>query len=155
VDPFFADFARFCRRAGHTLYVLSDGFDYWIRRILRRVLTASDGNWQLPIFACSLTFKSPGVKIFFPYFPEGCSHGCATCKPTVFSKLRAATQKTVVIGDGSSDFLLSRGADLVLAKGTLRRFCQLEHILHEPFENFTEVVEKIQRFKRELETAPE
>jgi 2-hydroxy-3-keto-5-methylthiopentenyl-1-phosphate phosphatase len=52
----------------------------------------------------------------------------------------------VVIGDGSSDFLLSRSADLVLAKGTLRRYCQSHHAPYESFENFSDVIEKVRRF---------
>jgi 2,3-diketo-5-methylthio-1-phosphopentane phosphatase len=146
VDPFFADFVGFCRREGHDLYVLSDGFDYWIERILERVLSPLGEETPVPVFACHLTLPATEVEISFPYFPEGCSHGCATCKPALFARLRRDARSTVVIGDGSSDFLLSRSADLVLAKGTLRRYCQSHHAPYESFENFSDVIEKVRRF---------
>ena len=152
VDPSFAEFAQFCRQEGHDLYVLSDGFDYWIRRILNRVI-AETGGWQFPVFACGLTLQSPRVEISFPYFPVGCSHGCATCKPDLFFQLRAKAESAVVIGDGSSDFLLSQGADLVLAKGSLRRFCQSERIPYESFEHFGDILEKVRRFKGQQQEA--
>lgn len=147
VDPFFAEFAHFCRQEGHDLYVLSDGFDYWIRRILNRVVSETGGSWPFPVFACGLTLQSPRVEISFPYFPDGCSHGCATCKPALFFQLSRKAENAVVIGDGSSDFLLSRGADLVLAKGSLRRFCRSEHIPYESFDHFGDILEKVRRFK--------
>lgn len=153
VDPFFTKFVRFCHQKGHSLYILSDGFDYWIRRILHRVFSEPDGGWQFPIFACNLTLNPPKVKITFPYFPEGCPHGCATCKPALFSALKA--KSTVVIGDGTSDFLLSRGADLVLAKGSLRRFCQSERIPHESFQDFRDILDKVRRFNGHLQEKAE
>lgn len=153
VDPSFAEFAQFCRQEGHDLYVLSDGFDYWIRRILNRVVSETGGSWPFPVFACNLILKSPGVEISFPYFPDGCSHGCATCKPDLFFQLSRKAESSVVIGDGSSDFLLTRGADLVLAKGSLRRFCQTERIPYESFDHFGDVLEKVRRFKGQQQEA--
>mgnify|MGYP001596749473 CR=1 FL=1 len=41
VDPFFGDFAKLCTEENYSLYILSDGFDYWIKKILRRALSAS------------------------------------------------------------------------------------------------------------------
>jgi 2,3-diketo-5-methylthio-1-phosphopentane phosphatase len=147
VDPFFPEFARFCRQKGHALYVLSDGFDYWIERILKRVLPASAYGGEFSFFACNLTLQSSKVEISFPYFPEGCSHGCATCKPALFTRLKAGVPRTIVIGDGASDFLLSRKADWVFAKASLEQFCRSERIPHEPFEHFGDILQKIRRFQ--------
>jgi len=36
IDPTFADFQRFCAGRGFPLAILSDGMDYYIRRILER-----------------------------------------------------------------------------------------------------------------------
>lgn len=140
VDPFFAEFARIASEKNNSLYILSDGFDYWIERILRRALSHLDGAVsEIPTFACSLRVKGTQVDISFPYFPQGCPHGCATCKPALFERLKSNAEKTIVVGDGISDLLIARSADLVLAKGHLRQFCQREAIDCYPFDDFRDV----------------
>lgn len=148
VDPFFAEFARIARREDSTLYILSDGFDYWIERILRRALSHLNGAVSdIPIFACSLRMQGSQVDISFPYFPQGCPHGCATCKPALFETLKAGAERTVVVGDGVSDLLLARSADLVLAKGRLKQFCEREGIDWYPFDDFRDVSNLIYSFR--------
>ena len=152
VDPFFAEVALFCSKKNYPLYILSDGFDYWIEKILGRVLSVYDGAIKkIPVFACRLKLTGERVAISFPYFPAGCVHGCATCKPTLFEQLRAEA-KTIVIGDGKSDLLLARNADLVLAKNGLREFCQKEGIANQPFKDFRDVLHILHAFDRDLAT---
>jgi len=43
IDPFFGEFARFCAGENSPLYILSDGFDYWIGKTLARALSSMDG----------------------------------------------------------------------------------------------------------------
>jgi 2,3-diketo-5-methylthio-1-phosphopentane phosphatase len=144
VDPFFAEFAMFCAKQNYSLYILSDGFDYWIERILGRALSATNGAFKkIRVFACSLNLKENKAAISFPYFPQGCVHGCATCKPTLFEQLKAGAEKTVVIGDGVSDLLLAKSADLVLAKNGLREFCRREGIAFHAFNDFRGVLQII------------
>jgi 2,3-diketo-5-methylthio-1-phosphopentane phosphatase len=141
IDPSFAEFARFCARESFPLYILSDGFDYWIAKTIERTLASSNGpSIEIPIFACNLKFQGQSVLISFPYFAQGCSHGCATCKPGLFKALKAGADKTVVIGDGVSDFLVARSADVVLAKNGLREFCNKEGIRNYEFKDFHDVI---------------
>lgn len=144
VDPFFPQFATSCSERGYRLYILSDGFDYWIGKLLARALSGTRMAAGIPIFACHLGFRGSRVSISFPYFPRGCAHGCATCKPALFELLKAGAQKTVVIGDGVSDHLLARYADLVLAKNQLLQFCHQEGIACQPFQDFREVTFQIE-----------
>ena len=146
VDPFFAEFAMFCAEKDYSLYILSDGFDYWIEKILRRALAACDGAVKkITVFACSLRLKGNRVTISFPYFPKGCVHDCATCKPALFEQLKAGAEKTVIIGDGISDLLLAKNSDLVLAKNGLRQFCQKEGITCHAFNDFRDVLQIMNR----------
>lgn len=148
VDPFFGEFAMFCTRENHSLYVLSDGFDYWIHKILSRTLSAYNGSVKdIPVFACGLNFEGDRVDISFPYFPQGCAHGCATCKPVLFDQLKQGAAKSVVIGDGVSDLLLAKDADWVLAKNNLREFCDREGIASHAFHDFRDVLEIINTLK--------
>ncbi len=146
VDPFFGDFAVFCGEKNYSLHILSDGFDYWIRKILLRSLSAHNGAAKkLSVFACELNLREGKVAISFPYFPEGCVHGCATCKPALFEQLKAGADKSVVIGDGVSDLILAQNADLVLAKNGLREFCEKEGIASQSFADFQDVLQIIKR----------
>ena len=140
VDPHFADFALYCAGEGHALFILSDGFDYWIEKILRRALSKHYDAVKIPVYACRLRWQGSRVAISFPYFAEGCTHGCATCKPVLFDRLKAGKGKAVVIGDGVSDLLLARRADAVLAKNGLRQFCQREGIDCYAFNDFHDVL---------------
>ena len=149
VDSAFAPFALSCMKGRDSLYILSDGFDYWIHRILQRALSATNG-WamRIPVFACHLKVEGSRLPISFPYFPEGCCHGCATCKLGLFHRLTMSGEKTVVIGDGVSDLLLAREADLVLAKDSLREFCQKEGIPNHPFRDFRDIMAIISAFRK-------
>jgi 2-hydroxy-3-keto-5-methylthiopentenyl-1-phosphate phosphatase len=148
VDPFFAEFALHCGREKHALYILSDGFDYWVQRILRRALSVYNGAApELPVFACGLKVEEGKVAISFPYFPEGCAHGCATCKPALFAQLKRGATRSVVIGDGVSDLLLAREADLVLAKNGLREFCEREGIASRAMRDFRDALRIIKGLK--------
>ena len=147
VDPFLAEFVMFCADGGHSFYILSDGFDYWIEKILERTLWPYRGAMEkIAFFACSLRWEKDRIAISFPYFPEGCVHGCATCKPALLDQLKTGAERTVVIGNGVSDLLLARKADLVLAKNGLREFCQREGIPHQAFSDFREVIQSIKNW---------
>lgn len=148
VDPFFCEFAGFCDRENDSLYILSDGFDCWIEKILQRALSATNGAVKkIPVFACGLNLERDKVAISFPYFPQGCVHGCATCKPALFEQLKAGAEKSVVIGDGLSDLILAKNADLVLAKNGLREFCDREGIASHAFHDFRDVLQTIKTLK--------
>lgn len=148
VDPLFADFAATCAENGDALYLLSDGFDYWIEKILDRALAPYPGLKQrIGLYACGLRIEGSRVKISFPYFPQGCEHGCATCKPGLFEQLRDGVEKTVVIGDGISDTLLAGKGDLVLARGRLEKFCRDERIPYRPFSDFRDVIRVLDHFR--------
>jgi 2,3-diketo-5-methylthio-1-phosphopentane phosphatase len=140
VDPSFADFAAGCAQRNDSLYILSDGFDYWIHRILGRVFSAQEKvAHRIPVFACNLKLNGDRLGISFPYFPQGCNHGCATCKPRLIQRLRAPANKAIVIGDGVSDVLPARCADLVLAKNGLMEWCRKEGIPSFFFNDFHDV----------------
>ncbi len=148
IDPSFAGFALSCAKNNDSLSILSDGFYYWIERILKRELGSLNGACStIGIFACGLSLQEERVEISFPYFPGGCAHGCATCKPALFDQLRAAGEKAIVIGDGVSDMLLAKKADLVLAKGVLERFCRERGIHCHAFRDFRDVARIISSFR--------
>jgi 2-hydroxy-3-keto-5-methylthiopentenyl-1-phosphate phosphatase len=131
MDPGFPEFLRFCRSRDISAIVVSDGFD----RVVQAVLAAAG----LPIlfFANKLEWRGGDRwRLGFPHSQTTCLVGGANCKCS--HGFKRTSRKTVVIGDGRSDFCMSTRADLVIAKGTLARFCRSRAL---PYRTFTDLQE--------------
>jgi 2-hydroxy-3-keto-5-methylthiopentenyl-1-phosphate phosphatase len=139
IDPGFADFYRFTLRHQLPFYILSDGFDYVISRVLQRA--GADGELRngKHLFSSSLRPAAGGVEISFPHRNLGCPHGCATCKAAIIQRLKGAHRPVVFVGDGLSDRFGVEVADIVFAKRQLLDYCRKRGLAHTPFETFAEV----------------
>jgi 2-hydroxy-3-keto-5-methylthiopentenyl-1-phosphate phosphatase len=139
LDPHFKEFYRQLRKLAIPLYVLSDGFDYVIRRVLRRAgLTGPLGNGSR-LFASSLRVDGARLLTSFPHPLAPCEHGCATCKPSVMRRLSAGYSPSIFIGDGLSDRFAVEESDLVFAKKRLLEHCRDKGIACIPFETFADI----------------
>lgn len=131
IDPAFPAFVADCRTRGIPLKVVSDGLDYGIRRILGR-----HGLGDLHVIANRLVETTPGRwKLEFPYFRENCRALSGTCKCAVAATNEPA-RRTLLIGDGTSDFCLAGDADYVFAKHKLLAHCLNSGIPHRAFVSF-------------------
>src|SRR5437660_5117984 len=83
VDPGFAEFCRFTEEHALPFYVVSDGFDYVIRRVLRR--SGVDGRLRngQHLYASRLRVRGRRALTAFPHPAAGCEHGCAPRKAGV------------------------------------------------------------------------
>jgi len=134
IDPSFAGFVRYVTPFAE-LAVVSDGLDDPIHHALRQL--------DVPIRICAnrLDFRPGGLRISFPHGDSACAVLSGVCKCAIARSIDAGRGlTTVLIGDGRSDLCLARRADFVFAKGSLRRFCEDEHILHVPFEVLGDVL---------------
>jgi 2-hydroxy-3-keto-5-methylthiopentenyl-1-phosphate phosphatase len=105
---FFAD----CVKLSLPVSVVSDGYDWVVRRVLSRM-----GLRGLPIVANRLVHMGEDRwSLRFPYSAANCGSG--VCKCAVVNQ----PAKLVHIGDGRSDMCVSDKCDVVFAKGRL-----LEH----------------------------
>ena len=113
----------FCREALH-LSVVSDGMEYYIRRILGRF-----GLDELDVHANILSLVADGSLTdvrFVPQFPnrdEVCDR-CASCKRNYLVTSSADDDLIVYIGEGYSDRCPVQFADLVFAKDVLKNYCR-------------------------------
>ncbi len=123
IDPTFPAFAGFCNKAGIELVVVSDGVDYFIRRMLQRA-----GLGRLPIRANRLIHRGQrSYSLGHPHKVLGCQSGAGTCK-CARAAAESAGQFTVLIGDGRSDFCVSHKADAVFAKKSLLAYTKANRI---------------------------
>jgi 2,3-diketo-5-methylthio-1-phosphopentane phosphatase len=137
IDTEFAAFCKFARKKRLPLYLLSDGFDYVIRRVLKGA--GLDRHFRSNLFASALRVEGRRLALSFPHSPEPCAHGCATCKAALIRRLREGRQPVIFVGDGMSDRFAVEVADVVFAKRHLLAHCRESGIACHPFETFKDV----------------
>ena len=146
VDPGFAMLLDACAARTTPVHILSDSFDYCIRRVLGRpnlnlVARLTDSQ----IVSSSLRPDDGKWRATFAHPPEPCAHGCATCKPAAMRRLSAAGAVTVFVGDGMSDQYAATCANVVFAKDKLAAFCDNASIPYTPYGTLAAVAEGIER----------
>ena len=91
IDEGFVPLLEACDRAGSPVHIVSDGFDYCIRRILAR-LPPSSARLVARITICASHLEPAADGRWhtaFPFPGVTCEHGCATCKPAMMRALAA------------------------------------------------------------------
>ena len=131
----FDTFVGLIRERRIPLRIVSDGLDAPIIAILRR-----HGFAGLPIFANRLIHTGPDrYRIAFPNAREDCTAASGMCKCALAAAGPRRAARTLLIGDGASDFCAARSADFVLAKGALADYCRRQGIGFAPFTDFHDV----------------
>lgn len=139
IDPEFCRFARWAKAEAIPLYIVSDGLDYAIERILSNNNVAG-----LPVVANHLEqISERSWRISFPHFSPDCQYASGTCKCRVAKMLNS--DRFIAIGDGQSDFCVASIADHVLAKKSLLTHCLKAGIPHTPFNSFREAQACLER----------
>ena len=150
IDETFRTFVGYCGAKGFPLMVLSDGFDYYIRRILRRH-ELPDVPFLSNVF--SLVDRGENgtarARVSFPQHNEECTC-CASCKRNMMLTTCAESDVICYIGEGYSDRCPVRYADIVFAKDALQFHCQRENISYYPYRSFDDILGRL----RELTARP-
>jgi len=137
IDPHFSPLLRFCRERELEFIIVSDGFDLYISAILEH------HGLEVPFLANHLEINGRGARIGFPHLNPECGR-CGTCKRRILEERRPAEgQPVIYVGDGLSDRCAALEADLVYAKGMLRRELQRAGKRFVPVENLGEVVQDL------------
>ena len=133
----FKEFVQFCEENNLELTILSDGMDYYIKKIF-----AINGFSNLVFYTNSMIFTEDGPKAAFPHSDEECKD-CATCKRNLIIENSSDEDITIHIGDGLSDTCPAQYVDYIFAKRDLLKFCERERISYYPFKNFKDVINRI------------
>ena len=133
----FTEFAAWCGAQGTPLTVVSDGVDYFIRRILAR-----HGLGDLPVVSNRLTGRAGARSLAQPHRREGCAAGAGVCKCTATARRMPTAPRPalVYIGDGRSDFCVAARADLLFAKDELAAYAAQRGQAHHGFATFHDVM---------------
>jgi 2-hydroxy-3-keto-5-methylthiopentenyl-1-phosphate phosphatase len=146
VDPGFSMLLDVCAARAVPVHILSDGFDYCIRRILGH----PDRNFSARLIGSHIVSSTVqpadgGWRAGFPHPLEPCAHGCATCKPLAMARLNRADAVSVFVGDGMSDRYAAACADVVFAKNKLAAYCDGASIACERYDTLATVATGIDR----------
>ncbi len=118
IDTGFLSLIKTCRENDIPIYIISDGFDFYIKTLLEKY-----GISDIDIYCNNLSFDGRKVKLSFPYYDKGCGK-CGNCKVLHIINLKKEGKTVVYIGDGLSDKFASRYADVVFAKDELMEYLE-------------------------------
>jgi len=141
LDPTFVKFKDYCKSENIELYILSDGFDYYIEKIFEK--NRING---LTVYTNHLEIVDGKLIPSFPYYDDA-SFSSANCKRNHIINHSSEEDFTVFIGDGNSDKDSIEYCDFIFAKDDLLKFCEKERITYFPFKNFDDVIKKLDVLK--------
>ncbi len=133
IDSFFAEFIEQTRASDVPVYLVSDGFDYFIERVMGR-----HGLSELTYHANHLSFVNGELVLGFNNQHTECIQ-CANCKKAVMDAQREDAGYVIYIGNGLSDRCAAEHADLVFAKDSLLEYCRTNGIDCIAYEHFGEI----------------
>lgn len=139
IDPTFQDFVRFCSNRELEFWVVSDGLDYYVQRILGKY-----GIKEFRFYSNELVLEPVGatdnvlMKPSFPDDDEECNR-CACCKRNIMLTHAGEEDIIVYVGDGYSGECPALYADIIFAKAKLQVFCQGRNISYHEFRSFDDV----------------
>lgn len=141
IDASFHRFHKYCLENSIEMFVLSDGFDYYINRIFMR-----ENLNSVKIFANSLIIENNRLIPSFPYFDIECQTS-ANCKRNHILNNSGEDEFTIYIGDGNSDKYSTQFCDFIFAKDDLLKYCEKERISFFPFNSFEDIVTRLESIK--------
>ncbi len=135
IEPTLHHFVDYCDKNRFQLFVLSDGFDYYFEKILKR-----ENLGHLKVFSNKLILNDEGrLTPSFPYYNADC-RSSANCKRNHIIENSGEDEYTVFIGDGNSDIDAIQYVDFIFAKDDLLKYCEVQRITYFPFRNFDDVI---------------
>jgi len=138
IDMTFISLYKNLKSSELDLYILSDGFGFYIRHILNRY-----SIFDVPFFSNDMIITNGRLIPIFPYYGYGCGE-CANCKRYHIKHLKG-DRKGIYIGDGLSDKHVIEEADIVFAKDGLAKYCDEKRIKYNPFKNFKNIEIELKR----------
>lgn len=133
LDPYFKKLLEFLDAKGIEKIILSDNFDYILKRILNH--NAIKG---IKIYSNKLQFARQRLLPEFPFKSKDC-RVCAHCKTKNLLANVAKDSIIIYIGDGNSDICPAEYADIVFAKEDLLKYCKGKKLKYVRYDSLRQV----------------
>ncbi len=134
IDEYFIEFYNRIKHNNIDFYIVSDGIDYFIDRILYKY-----GLENIKIVSNHGEFVNGKFVITFPNDNTECKNNAGTCKCKILENLRNKYSKICYIGDGVSDYCVADKADVLFAKSRLAKYAKEHNIEYIPYKNFSSI----------------
>ena len=133
MDPTFAPFVAWAESRALPLELVSDGFAFYIRPILKAA-----GLGHVAVVTNELAFGHGRPVLSHPNGHPECV-GCGTCKMLAVQCFQASHGPVAFIGEGQSDRYGALYADVVFAKLALVEICERDSVPYRSWETFDDV----------------
>ena len=128
--------------------VVSGGLDFYIRAILARE------GFDLPFLSDTAHPSDNGrMHVQHPHGHRECRQ-CGICKAQIVRGPDPTAERTIFVGDGSTDRYAAEVADIVFARRRLLTYCEKQGIPCFPFEEFHPVTTRLRRWLEGTEPMP-
>lgn len=134
IDEHFIEFYNYIKQKNIDFYIVSDGIDYFIDRILSKY-----GLQNLSIVSNHGEFVNEAFILSFPNDNVNCKNNAGTCKCKIINDLRKEYSKICYIGDGVSDYCVADKADILFAKSRLANYAEENGIKYILYNNFLDI----------------
>lgn len=135
IDPYFLKFYNSCKELGIPFYILSDGFDVYIKTVLEK-----NGVGEIEFYSNKLLKNDRGFEPEFTYASDSCNCFSASCKRNLAINRITEDEISIYIGDGYSDFCGAEHCDIIFAKKDLAKYCNEKKLPHYPWRSFFDVI---------------
>lgn len=132
----FDDFLAFLVERNLEPVILSEGFDFYIDRIL-----SSHSHAKIRRITNVAGFRDNMVRPEFPFYRNGCDT-CSSCKGQHIRNERPPKSSAIYIGDGHSDLHASGSADIIFARSHLAEIMEEEARHFHPYDDFHDILDR-------------
>ena len=141
LDPAARPLIEAAESAGWTVEVASDGFGFYIPRMLARA------GIRAAVRCADLVTEGDHLRPVTPWASRGGDRcpDCTTCKLDAVADLHTAGRRVILVGDGRSDRIAAEDADLVYATDLLAEHCAAAGILFRPWHRLADVLADLRR----------
>ncbi|MCM1265705.1 MAG: MtnX-like HAD-IB family phosphatase [Candidatus Gastranaerophilales bacterium] len=139
IDEWFIPFCKRAREIDMPVVILSDGLDYFINKILEK----NKIDFINVITNHAYFNEYEKFILEFPNDSKHCSNNAGTCKCKVVKSLKKLYKTVYYVGDGASDFCVSKEPDVVFAKAGLAEHCKKNNIKYIEYRNYKKLIEQL------------
>ncbi len=135
VRPGFTDFISHCRQQGFRPVIVSNGLDFYIKAIMKKV------GVDIEVFAAKTSFDQDCMKV--KYLGPNGEVLDDSFKEAYTRSFLGQGYRVMYIGNGPSDMPAAKLSCRIFATGGLLELCRETNINCVPFEDFCEVVSNL------------
>jgi 2-hydroxy-3-keto-5-methylthiopentenyl-1-phosphate phosphatase len=135
----FKDFAELCKKKGIRLVIVSNGWDFYVKQILRDI-----GIKDVEYHSAETYFEDGRLQVRY-LGPEGRVVD-TEFKEKYVGKFISEGYHVVYIGNGTSDLSPARGAQQIFATDSLLENCQRTGLTCIPFTSFYEISQVVSKW---------